>query len=89
MRELREETGLTAVLGPIIMLKRQTLPSHLGTAYLAHTPQGTLALSNEIIEAAWTNLDELPNLMPFTREAVEKAAILYDKIKQNQDLPSL
>ena len=89
VRELREETGLTAVLGPLIMLKPQTLPSHLGTAYLAHTPQGTLVLSNEIIKAAWTNLDELPNLMPFTREAIEKAAVLYDKIKQDQDQSGL
>ncbi len=89
LRELREETGLTAVLGPIIMLKRQTLPAHLGTAYLAHSPQGTLALSNEIIEAAWADPEALPTLMPFTREAIEKAAILYDNIRQNQDLTGL
>lgn len=89
LRELREETGLTAVLGPLIMLKQQTRPAHLGTAYLAHTPQGTLALSNEIIEAAWTDPKALPELMPFTREAVEKAVILYDNIQEDQDLTSL
>lgn len=78
LRELREETGLTAVLGQIIMIKRKKRLSHLGMAYLAYHPQGTLTLSNEIIEAAWTDLDDLPQLMPFTQEAVEKAAILYD-----------
>lgn len=80
LRELREETGLTAVLGQIIMIKRQKHPSHLGAAYLAYAPQGTLTLSNEIIEAVWTDLNNLPKLMPFTQEAVEKAAILYETI---------
>lgn len=80
LRELREETGLTAVLGQIIMIKRQKRPSHLGAAYLAYAPQGTLTLSNEIIEAAWTDLNNLPKLMPFTQEAVQKAAILYETI---------
>jgi 8-oxo-dGTP diphosphatase len=80
LRELREETGLTAVLGQIIMIKRQKRPSHLGAAYLAYAPQGTLTLSNEIIEAAWTDLNNLPKLMPFTQEAIEKAAILYEPL---------
>lgn len=82
LRELREETGLTAVLGPIILIKRQKRPSHLGMAFLAYTAQGSIKLSNEIIAAAWTDLDKLPKLLPFTQEAVEKAAVLYDSLGQ-------
>lgn len=84
LRELREETGLTAVLGQIIMIKRQKRLSHLGAAYLAYDPQGTLTLSNEIIEAAWTDLNYLPQLMPFTQEAVEKGMIMYDTLKMER-----
>jgi 8-oxo-dGTP diphosphatase len=80
LRELREETGLTAVLGPIILIRRETHPSHLGMAYVAYGAQGSLQLSNEIIEAIWTNLDNLPKLMPFTQEAIEKGAVLYDSL---------
>ena len=91
LRELREETGLTAVLGQVIMIKRQKHPSHLGMAYLAYQPQGTLILSNEIIEATWTDLTNLPKLMPFTQEAVEKGASLYDTFIKtgNPNCPAL
>ena len=88
MRELREETGLTAVLGPVIMIRQEKHPSHLGMAYLAYAPQGTITLSNEIIEAAWTDLDNLPKLMPFTQKAIEKATILYDDIRRRESRKS-
>lgn len=78
LRELGEETGLTAVLGPIVLMQREKFPSHLAMAYLAYEPAGSLNLSNEIIEAAWTDLDALPRLLPFTQAVIEKAAILYD-----------
>jgi len=78
LRELWEETGLTAVLGPVVLIKRQKFPSHLAMAYLAYEPAGILKLSNEIIEAAWIDLDALPKLLPFTQEVIEKAAVLYD-----------
>lgn len=79
LRELREETGLTAVLGPVILIHKKPHPAHLELAYLAYEPTGSLALSNEIIQAAWTDLNNLPTLMPFTQEAIEKAAIMYDQ----------
>ena len=80
LRELREETGLTAVLGPVIQVSGKERPFHLNMAYLATKPQGNITLSNEIIEAAWTDMDALPKLMPFTHEAVEKAAIMFDNL---------
>lgn len=82
LRELREETGLTAVLGPVILIRREQQQSHLGVAYLAYAAQGSIQLSNEIIEATWTDLADLPKLMPFSQEAVEKAAVLYDGLAE-------
>lgn len=87
LRELREETGLTAVLGPVILIKREKQQSHLGLAYLAYDAQGSITLSNEIIEAAWTDLDKLPMLMSFTQEAVEKATVLYDSLMETAVAP--
>ena len=80
LRELWEETGLTAVLGPVILVKYEQYPPHLGLAYLAYNPHGSLKLSNEIIEAAWTGLDALPELLLFTQEAIEKAVVLYGNV---------
>ncbi|PID84798.1 MAG: hypothetical protein CSA11_04325 [Chloroflexi bacterium] len=80
LRELREETGLTAVLGPILLLRKENSPPHIGIAYLALEPKGDFNLSSEIIEATWGNLDELPQLQPFTQEAIEKAVVLYDSL---------
>ena len=88
LRELREETGLTAVLGSIILIQRQQYPSHLGMAYLAYGAEGSLKLSNEIIEAAWTDLDALPQLLPFTQKAIEKAVILYDNESRKESRKS-
>lgn len=82
LRELREETGLTAVLGPVVQIRREKYPSHLGLAYLAYNPQGTISLSNEIIEAKWTELDKLPPLFNFTKEAIENAADIYDGLME-------
>jgi 8-oxo-dGTP diphosphatase len=80
LRELREETGLTAVLGPILLMKREKYPSHLGMAYLAYQAEGSLQLSGEIIEAKWTDLDDLPTLLSFNKNAIEEAAVLYDNL---------
>ncbi len=37
-RELREETGITAEIGPLLLLEHQTPPDHIGIAYLAQLP---------------------------------------------------
>jgi 8-oxo-dGTP diphosphatase len=74
LRELREETGLTAVLGPVIHMTREARPPHVGIAYLAHSAQGDLRLSPEIIDAAWFAPNALPPLLPFVRQAIATAA---------------
>jgi 8-oxo-dGTP diphosphatase len=73
LRELKEETGLTAVLGPVVHMTRETRPPHIGIAYLAHSASGELRLSPEIIEAAWYPPSTLPSLLPFVRQAIAAA----------------
>lgn len=74
LRELREETGLSAVLGPPASVTYESYPPHIGIAYLAWAQPGLLRLSNEVIEARWFLMPELPQpLLPFTRRAIDAA----------------
>lgn len=74
LRELKEETGLTAVIDDIIQIDRQPRPSHLGVVYLGRIIGGTLRLSPEIIEAQWFPADALPDAMQdFHRQAIDTA----------------
>lgn len=73
LRELREETGLTAVLGPTLLVRREDHPPHIGIAYLGYVQPGAFSLSGEIIEAAWFDPDDLPPLYPFMDDAIQIA----------------
>ena len=74
LRELREETGLTAELGPAIYISRETLPDHIGVAYIARALSGDMKLSSEIIDAKWCYPQEIPGpLLPFTVNAISAA----------------
>jgi ADP-ribose pyrophosphatase YjhB (NUDIX family) len=78
LRELKEETGLTAVLNTIILAGQQHNPPHLGIAYLGQLQGSSLQLSSEIIEAGWFSFDELPGpLLPFHQDAVTAAAAVH------------
>ena len=75
LRELKEETGLTAVLNTIILSGLQPNPPHLGIAFLGQLQGGSLQLSSEIVEAGWFSFDSLPDpLQPFHRDSVIAAA---------------
>jgi ADP-ribose pyrophosphatase YjhB (NUDIX family) len=77
LRELKEETGLTAVIQTIILANKQPGQTQLDIAYLARLLGGDLQLSSEIIEAGWFTFDELPGPMqPFHRDAIALAANL-------------
>jgi ADP-ribose pyrophosphatase YjhB (NUDIX family) len=79
LRELREETGLTAVPGPILLLERDREMSNIGIIYLVHIQPGTIQLSSEILEARWFSVAELPSpLSPFARRAIETAVNLME-----------
>lgn len=83
-RELREETGLTAVIGPPIKTKyEQDGPSHIEISYLGWVESGIMQLSNEILEARWVELDKLPKLFPFAQEAIEKGYKLNQLLGRN------
>lgn len=74
LREVREETGLRAELGPVVQLNHVTAPAHLGIVFRGVVTGGSLSLSPEILEAAWFAPDALPSpMMPATTEAIMTA----------------
>ena len=86
LRELYEETGLTAVLGPVVHMALEEKPSHIGIAYLAQIQPGPLKLSSEILEAAWFSVDELPQPQyAFTKQAIQTAVQLQRTQKGHRE----
>lgn len=78
LRELKEETGLTAVLQTVLLARPQENPAHIGIAYLAQLQDGTLQLNSEIIEASWFPFDNLPGpLLPFHHDALLAATAVH------------
>ena len=74
LRELYEETGLTAVIGPVVHMALEEKPTHIGIAYLAQIQPGALKLSPEILEADWFAVDNLPQPQySFTEQAIKTA----------------
>ncbi|MCA9949659.1 MAG: NUDIX hydrolase [Anaerolineales bacterium] len=79
LRELREETGLTAVIVKPLIVKHDTRPNHIEIIYLAHLQSGTLQLSAEISAANWCPADDLPPLFPSAKAAIETAVAYQDR----------
>lgn len=74
LRELREETGLSARLGQVLHITRQPDPDAVNVAFLACDLEGTMQLSSEILDAQWFAPEALPEpLFVFTRDAIEAA----------------
>ena len=85
LRELREETGLTADLGPPVSVSHNLTPPHIGIAYMGKLNPGDMALSHEIMETGWFELDNLPvPLSPHTQEAI-RSAVQASQLAQLQD----
>ncbi len=76
LRELYEEIGLTADLGPVLQVTHDPHPPHLTIAYMAHLHPGEMILSPEILEAKWFPLGSLPPLFSFMTLAIETAVHL-------------
>jgi ADP-ribose pyrophosphatase YjhB (NUDIX family) len=80
-RELREETGLTAVIGPAVCVAHEPTPAHIALAYLGWIAPGPLALNAEVLEARWFAADELPRPLPsFTLQAIDAARLLFRQL---------
>lgn len=74
LRELSEETGLTANLGPVVHLEHGKPPTQINIAYLAYVTPQPMDLSAEIMEAEWFHPETLPKPMSrFQMEAIRRA----------------
>ncbi|MCB8967969.1 MAG: NUDIX domain-containing protein [Ardenticatenaceae bacterium] len=82
LRELREEVGLTADLGPVLHISRDPYPTHITIAFAIHLHPGEMKLSPEIIAADWFAVDALPELFPFMRAAIETAVSMQSAQSQ-------
>lgn len=73
LRELHEETGLHARLGPVVYLQHSQPHSVVNIFYLAYTEPGPTKLSFEILEAAWFAPEAIPaTMLPMTRTGIER-----------------
>jgi ADP-ribose pyrophosphatase YjhB (NUDIX family) len=73
-RELREETGLSVVVGRPVIALYDPLPPHIVMAFLGDVESGDLTLGPEILDAHWFPVDSLPEpVLPFTRCAISAA----------------
>ena len=83
LRELEEEIGLSAAIGPVIYVSREPYPDHVGIAFLARLEPGTMKLSSEIMEAKYFLKEELPRpLTPFTLSVVDAWQTAKEKLRQ-------
>jgi ADP-ribose pyrophosphatase YjhB (NUDIX family) len=75
LRELWEETGLTAVLGPAVSVHHDAATAYVGIAYVGQLNPGDLQLSHEIIEAQWFPYHALPGPITTHTELAIQAAV--------------
>lgn len=79
LRELREETGLTAVLGPVVAVQHDPETAYVGISYVAALQPGRVTLSHELREVGWFAHNALPQpITEHTQVAIE-AAVAYHK----------
>lgn len=77
-RELREETGLEALIGPVVCAEHQAEPPHIVLAFLGSVHPGPMVFSGEILDGGWFHLERLPHpLWPFTERAIAAALPLF------------
>ena len=75
LRELKEETGLSAELGPVVHATREVSPEHIGIAYTAKIQPGEICLSSEILQAKWFTMENLPQpILPFVSDSINQAS---------------
>lgn len=81
LRELKEETGLTADLGPMVYTSMESRPDQISIAFMASVRPGPIQLSSEIIEADWFQPEDLPQpLYSYVKMAIAAAVAENHKI---------
>ncbi|MDT8305222.1 MAG: NUDIX domain-containing protein [Anaerolineae bacterium] len=79
LRELAEETGQTARLGPLLLTATKPDPHHVVLVYAGQIDPAPLRISKEILGADWFLRDTLPGpLLAVTTQAIEEAYRLAD-----------
>lgn len=73
-RELREELGLDAVVGPVVQVEELDDIRHIDLTYLCQTDQPVGRLSKELLGCAWYDVDALPDVFSAQREAILAAS---------------
>lgn len=82
-RELREETGLAAVIGPAVCVAHEPLPPHIALAYLGWIVPGPMSFNAEILEGRWFAADALPRpLSTFVQRAIAAARPIFHQLPQ-------
>jgi len=70
-RELREEMGIqVSVSRPLLVETGYYYQSHLDIAFLCQAESEVSSLSSELLDYRWTNLEDLPEMLPFHHAAV-------------------
>lgn len=82
MRELHEETGLNATIGPAVLFLRTPPGFSLNIFFTATEPSGEVSLSFEATEYGWFSADSLPTSEMYrnTRLAVEEAVSRHQQL---------
>jgi ADP-ribose pyrophosphatase YjhB (NUDIX family) len=82
VRELHEETGLTAQIGPAVLYLPTPPGFSLNIFFIATEPRGVVKLSYEATEYRWFSADSLPTDQIYcnTRLAIETAVNHYEQL---------
>lgn len=79
LRELWEETGLQAELGPLVFTDYETRPRRIEMAFSGTVIPGPITLSSEIIAAHWFEPAALPKEMQKHTARAIAAALTYSQ----------
>jgi ADP-ribose pyrophosphatase YjhB (NUDIX family) len=83
-RELREELGIEAQVGPVVLIDETLGFRHLDLIYLCTTSQPIARLSPELLAYAWYDVDALPNVGSFQRAAILAAHRNHGEVKAEE-----
>ncbi len=74
VRELKEELQLEVDVIRVIHISK-TFRNHIDLAFLCEARRPVGKLSHELLDYAWVNCDELPDIKSFHRQSIEAAHV--------------